>query len=545
MPASIPHMLLFGSPGAGKSSLLGALAQAAAMQTPALKGQLVDKSGALQQLQKNTYEKKPPPTDGLEAYDVHLEPADGDASSAEATLLDCSGQEAQEILQTQEAFANDHPLREPILDADAVLLLVDVSLPNKQRNEVFDQFGQWLMQLHEARGRRVDVGELPVYLVLTKCDLLARKDDTFSSWLQRIEEGKRKIDERFRAFLKEQGTGFGSLDLRFCATAIKRPAFTDRSAKAQEPFGVAELFRDSLAAAGDFFERRQTSQRRLQNVVFGLIGLVAVLGLLVAFLANFEPDTHSASLEEKAYSVLPKKDATPPARLHGTLKRLEEKRQVLSDVKKDLAFARLPAELQTAITSYEEDIDVYLKLSENMKTSAKFPFMAKTEEEFVAQEKNLSSFTYRPEWEETTLGKRVTQCRQEYERVRAELKKEEGWLQTQIEGSNKLLDEGAELQLKLRKLHKQMKLNWKDDVLSKEGKRLQEEAESWEHNCRGQMQPKPRVLRSDSMPGVSAVTYEYLDKFAAIKDARKRWEAVKVQVKRVSENIQDELKTGW
>src|SRR3989442_129506 len=137
-----PRLLLFGTPGAGKSALLGALAQAA----PALKAEVIDKSGMLEELQKNTY--------------------------------------ADNVTPTQ----------------------------------------------------RTDVADLPVYLVLTKCDLLARKEDTFAKWLTRIDEGKRRVDEKFREYLKEQGAGFGTLKMRLWATSIKRPALADRPAQAQEPF---------------------------------------------------------------------------------------------------------------------------------------------------------------------------------------------------------------------------------------------------------------------------------------------------------------------
>ncbi len=521
-----PRLLLFGSPGAGKSSLLGALAQASLNGAPALKGQLIDKSGMLEQLQKNTYDQAPVPTESVESYQIRLEPADGRAATAEATVLDCSGLEALEILQSEKAFTKAHPLHKPILTADAILLLVDVSLPGKQIVAQFQQFGEWLTRLHETRGRRVEVGDLPIYLVLTKCDTLAKKDDTFARWMQKIEEAKRQIDAKFREHLKDEGAGFGSLDVKLSATAIKRPVLADRPAKAQEPFGVAELFRESLDAAADFLERRQTSQRRLQNVIVGSIGLVSVLVLILAFLAEWQPDTHAASLEEKALTVLPRKDGSPAARLHGTLKKLEDRQQVLAEIEQDSSFERLPTELQTAVKDYRQEVADYVKLSDAMKTNIKFPFTAKTEEEFRAQEKILHAFAYRPEWADTPLGRRMAQCKKEYESVRAELKKEESWMKAQTAACNKLLDDGTELEFKLRR----------------KAKLAPQEVELWEVNYRAQMQPKLPALRSDPLPGASALTYEFLDKFDAFKDARKKWDAVKVRLRRVAENIQDEMR---
>ena len=306
---SNPHLLLFGTPGAGKTSLLGALAQAAVTQAPLLKGQLVDVSGELHRLHTSTYVTKMLPTDVLESYDIRLQPSENGSAATDATLLDCSGKSALEMLKAKEPFADSHPMRKPILDADAVLLLVDASLPGKQLAEEFNQFARWLMDLHALRGRRTDIAEFPVYLVLTKCDLLVKKDDTASKWMERIEEAKRRVDDRFRKTLMEQGAGFGTIDLRLWATAIKRPPLADRPAKADEPYGVAELFRQCLQSAADFLERRQTSQSRLWNVVVGLLGLVAILVLGLTFLVDFQPDTKGASLDEKVQRVLPKKDA--------------------------------------------------------------------------------------------------------------------------------------------------------------------------------------------------------------------------------------------
>jgi hypothetical protein len=39
------------------------------------------------------------------------------------------------------------------------------------------------------------------------------------------------------------------------------------------------------------------------------------------------------------------------------------------------------------------------------------------------------------------------------------------------------------------------------------------------------------------------VTYEFLDKFEAIQNARKDWEAAKSKLNRLNQNIQDELKS--
>lgn len=517
---STPHLLLFGSPGAGKSSLLGALAQAAVMETPTLKGKLVDKSKKLDRLHKSTYNGNTEPTPKLEEFEIRMEPAEGHTATAEATLLDCSGVDALEMLQSKAPFAGANPMKEPLLEADAVLLLIDASLPTKQLYEQFQQFGRWLKEFHAVRGERVDVGALPVYLVLTKCDQLAKKEDTFAQWMQRIEEGKRRIDERFQEMLKEQGHAFGSIELRIWATSIKRPQLADRPAKPQEPFMVAELFRESLHAASDFQERRRASHYRLQNVMVALIALVAMLGLALVGLTQYQPDTSWATLDERVQQVLPRSDS-PAVRLGSTLKKLEEKRKTLGEIQQDPAFGRLPGESQKAVNEYWHDIDQYLKLTDGMKARVKPPFVAKIEEDFIAQEKDASAFKYPTEWDETPLGKRIQLVRNEYERVREEVKKEEAWLKAETEACEKLLDEGTEL---LSKLRRKLKL-------------APQEAELWEAKCVAHLQRKSRAPRMAFIPEVTGMTYEFLDKFQSVKAARKRWETKKDELRSLEKLI--------
>ena len=65
--------------------------------------------------------------------------------------------------------------------------------------------------LEQGRGQRTEVGGLPIFLVLTKCDLLAQVDDKALDWIEHIEERKRQLDGRFREFLARQSPGEGPL----------------------------------------------------------------------------------------------------------------------------------------------------------------------------------------------------------------------------------------------------------------------------------------------------------------------------------------------
>src|SRR5205807_1224926 len=150
--------------------------------------------------------------------------------------------------------------------------------------------GGFLRRLRMVRGQRVDVAGLPVYVVLTKCDLLARPDDTSSAWLDRIEEVKRQLGERMAPLVRElRGGRFGSIRLSLWATAIGRPAFTDRPAAPDEPYAVAELFRQCFASAEAFDRREHRAAKLLEMAVGGLGLLVVVLALLAALFAASQP----------------------------------------------------------------------------------------------------------------------------------------------------------------------------------------------------------------------------------------------------------------
>src|SRR5947209_1241634 len=101
------RVVLFGMPDAGKSSLLGALAQAAQTQEHVLNGRLIDKSQRLLELQRRLYEDRPRETlEEVAPYDVTLEPFDGKGGAVQATLIDCDGRVANELLAQQDLAAN-------------------------------------------------------------------------------------------------------------------------------------------------------------------------------------------------------------------------------------------------------------------------------------------------------------------------------------------------------------------------------------------------------------------------------------------------------
>src|SRR5437867_5906954 len=89
------RIVLFGMPDAGKSSLLGALAQSAQTQEHVLNGRLTDLSHGLGELQRRLYEQEPQETlQEVVPYPATFEPLTGtDAPSTQTNvvLIDSDG----------------------------------------------------------------------------------------------------------------------------------------------------------------------------------------------------------------------------------------------------------------------------------------------------------------------------------------------------------------------------------------------------------------------------------------------------------------------
>jgi hypothetical protein len=533
IPPDALRVVLFGMPDAGKSSLLGALAQTAQAQERALGGRLTDPGRGLGELQHRLYDEKPRETlEEIVPYPVRYEPFDGQRPDPErrsdVVLFDCDGRAANDLLSRRRWQADGAPagkLAAAVADADTLILVVDAGASPAQVDADLGEFVRFLRLFRRERGEQSEVGGLPVFLVLSKCDLLARPDDTPAAWAERVEARKAEVGRRFRDFLDEDDTDdeeavpFGDLELVLAATAVKRPALAGALAQPREPWGVAELFHQAFAAAKSFRARRRRAERRLFWTVVWSGALVAGLVLFAAGLLLRQSANPTVALSSAVESYRAREGLTPSVRLTEPLQR---KIGELSDLVNDPDFPKLSAEQQQYLKSRLAELEVYRDYKDKL-LRLRPPAEARSVEELADLERRLREDLapppqYQQEWRQTEAVLLRDKWLDDIKALRRAATEVRDWYEQLIQKGNRLLlfaDRTAE----------NAPLPW--GQWQEQAEALLREAERMPFR-RGE-----KLRESRDLPTAPAVTYATVLVFPSVESARAQWEKVRQRLERL------------
>jgi hypothetical protein len=527
---SAVRVVLFGMPGAGKTSLLGALAQAAQLQERALGCRLIDLTSGLADLRHQVYDDQPRETvEEIVPYSVAFDPLTASAERESAVLVDCDGRVANELL-TNSSLRDNAPtmgLAGAIAAADALILVVDAADQPTQVDAELTEFVRFLRLLRRQRGQRTDVGGLPVSLVLSKCDLLAKPDDSPAAWQARVDARLAEVGQRFHEFLAADPEGeavpFGDIDLELAATAVHWPALSGMAARPGEPWGVAELFRGVLAAAHRFHERRRLSSRR---VGWTILGSILVVGGLVAFGAGVllqRPTLQPSELASKVESYRAREGQTPSVRLTEPLQR---KIGELTDLTNDPGFAILPADSQEYVKGHLAELESYRAYKEGL-TQLRSPAEARSLDDLAEIERSLKVEqpppAFRDEWRQTDAVQIRDKWLDDVKAIRKAAVEVEEWYRRLAEKGNRLL-------VFADRTSENAPLPWTQWLESVDG--LTREAASPPFR-RGD-----RLRDSRAAAGAPAVTFSAVFSYPSIDQVRGTWEKVRLRLDRLRDIAQ-------
>lgn len=378
-----PQVLLFGHTGAGKSAILGALSKAAETQGPTLRGEVLETSGRLASIRDAVYrgtELEPSSTE-LTSYTVRLRPwREGTKALSDpitVTLHDCSGKAAESLISHPDAIRDPDthaPVARAVIDADAIVLMVDGASDDDELREAFEEFDTFLTIVAQAKANAREVGGFPVLLVLTQCDRLARPDDTYAAWEARVNQRADQAWAKFDEFLKdadpEEGVPspflpFGSVDLTVYGVAVRHPNLVDIPAQSNVPYNVAGLFRDCFSVAKRHRDRVNASDRRLRWTVRFSLSFVSFLLLGVVGVVVFQPKPTGPELAER---VRVYEQHEPEADVRLAYPALTRNKAELTGFRDDPGFSALPDDLRRFVVGRVKEIEDYEAFREKLLT---------------------------------------------------------------------------------------------------------------------------------------------------------------------------------
>lgn len=341
--ADLPRICVIGPAGAGKSSLLGAIARAAEVQEKALGARITDVTGSLRGLRDRVY-RQAGGNSGQE-HRIRIEPIEGDTVVAARSwdLVLVEGEGAGQLGR-----------------ADAVVFVLDVAADDEATDRQVTEFGMFLDRFRKERGHRADEPLLPVALALTQCDRLVKAGDSRAVWSERLEMRKEEIEQQFNDRVRNQ-PGFGSISLSTAAVAVRPPAVANSGERADEPIGVAELFRDLLGATRAHAEKKARGELGIRRLVVAA-GLVAAAVALFAGLSSLLRNTFEASPAKAALTAY--RGSEGPAPVGHLAAPIESKIERLQAISEEPSFAKLSESDRAFVSARLEELKSYRLFTE-------------------------------------------------------------------------------------------------------------------------------------------------------------------------------------
>lgn len=361
LPADTPCVLLLGLPGSGKTSLVGALGRAVEIQERSLGNRINDLTQQLRRLRDQLYAPGNPIVANYTSVSpLQVQPfKDGKPDPSQqfhVIIVDCDTNDISNVEKSQ-----SH-----VFHADAVLYVMDSSSNDQQVERECAQLGQFLLKFRKLRGRRTDEPKLPVWLVLTKCDRLANAGDNRAVWLERVEMRKEEIAQKFIDIQKlNPAPAFGTLQFNIATTGTRQPLLTNALAREDEPFGVAEIFRDAMAAARVHREKKVQSALNIKRLVTAAAMVVAA-ALLFAILTPIFRTMLTPSAALVALSSYRSAEGTPPAGhlTEPVSQRIERLQAILNDS----SFKKLKDSDQTFVRDRIAELEEYREFAAKVKS---------------------------------------------------------------------------------------------------------------------------------------------------------------------------------
>lgn len=346
------RVVFFGPPQSGKSNLFDSF------------GRIAVAAGAEEQPVQLAIGPQPTDTAGRRMIEriTSVDLPDDDLRASSITLIDCNSEAVGQLLGDATALTRPR-VRDELLDAirsaEALVVTVDVTDTPSQIDELSADLGLFLQALREGRAFIREVGGLPVFLAVTKCDTLYEAGFTPRDWAQAVEQERKDIRARFDDIAKHEPDAlFGAFELHSEGVADRvppQPGF-DTLADDLGMLHGQDLFNAVLDAASEYRDRRRQSKRRLNWTITVALG---VLALLLGGFALLATTGEPGPVEALAMRVRQAREQEGPPEVRLADRGFARNRDRLAEFRAAPYFAALPADLRQWVDSREKEFAAY------------------------------------------------------------------------------------------------------------------------------------------------------------------------------------------